>query len=172
MPRTSNGRRTARYQIESDCARIEPLVENLTRQLREVARADDRCCYEVALALTEAIANAVIHGNLEIPSSVREDGVGALLGLAERRRRAEPFASRRVQVTCDCRADRVVYVIRDEGPGFDVGALPPPDAWPADRISGRGMLLIRAYMDRVEHNARGNEIRLTKHLRHTDDAAN
>jgi anti-sigma regulatory factor (Ser/Thr protein kinase) len=165
MPRTSTARhRVVRLEIDSDCARIEPLVTELTRDPCQLGWLDEQGCYEVTLALTEALANAILHGNLEIASDVREGGIGAMLALAERRRREEPYASRRVHVDADLRPDKLVYVIEDDGPGFDRASLPPPDACSADCLSGRGLLLIHAYMNGVEHNARGNRITLTKYL--------
>jgi anti-sigma regulatory factor (Ser/Thr protein kinase) len=59
----------------------------------------------------------------------------------------------------------VTYVITDEGPGFDPSALPDPtDISQLERVSGRGLLLIRTFMDEVRHNDRGNEITMIKHL--------
>jgi anti-sigma regulatory factor (Ser/Thr protein kinase) len=56
-----------------------------------------------------------------------------------------------------------VFTIRDDGNGFDPSLLPDPrDPTNLERISGRGLLLIRTFMDKVEHNERGNEIRMTK----------
>ena len=56
-----------------------------------------------------------------------------------------------------------VYVVRDEGPGFDPSHVPDPTA-PENlmRATGAGLLLIRAFMDEVSHNAAGNEITMIK----------
>ena len=55
------------------------------------------------------------------------------------------------------------YVIRDEGPGFDLKSLPDPrDPVNVERPSGRGMLLMRTFMDLVEYNAMGNMVTLFK----------
>jgi anti-sigma regulatory factor (Ser/Thr protein kinase) len=55
------------------------------------------------------------------------------------------------------------FVIGDEGPGFDVAALDRPiEPEELMRIGGRGLLLIRTFMDEVSHNASGNEITLVK----------
>ncbi len=56
-----------------------------------------------------------------------------------------------------------MFVVRDEGQGFDPALLPDPtDPVNLERVSGRGLLLIQTFMDRVEHNARGNEITMVK----------
>ena len=55
------------------------------------------------------------------------------------------------------------FIIRDEGPGFDPSKLPDPtDARNLGKPSGRGLLLIRTFMDEVGYNPSGNEIRLIK----------
>jgi len=54
-------------------------------------------------------------------------------------------------------------VVRDDGAGFDRALLPDPtDPTNLERVSGRGLLLINTFMDRVEHNASGNEITMVK----------
>jgi anti-sigma regulatory factor (Ser/Thr protein kinase) len=56
-----------------------------------------------------------------------------------------------------------VFAIRDEGQGFDPASLPDPtDPANLERISGRGLLLIQTFMDKVEHNESGNQITMTK----------
>ena len=61
---------------------------------------------------------------------------------------------------------RVRLIVRDEGPGFDVSSLPDPtDPANLGKSSGRGLLLIRTFMDDVRFNAAGNEITLSKRRR-------
>jgi anti-sigma regulatory factor (Ser/Thr protein kinase) len=58
---------------------------------------------------------------------------------------------------------QAVYVIRDEGPGFDPSTSPDStDPVNLERTTGRGLLLIRSYMDGVAFNRAGNRITLTK----------
>ena len=57
----------------------------------------------------------------------------------------------------------VVFVIEDDGPGFDPGSLPDPlDLSNLEKPSGRGLMLIRTFMDDVTFNERGNQIRMVK----------
>jgi anti-sigma regulatory factor (Ser/Thr protein kinase) len=59
--------------------------------------------------------------------------------------------------------DELRINIRDEGPGFDVASLHKPfDPEDLLRIGGRGMLLIRSFLDEVIHNETGNQITLIK----------
>jgi anti-sigma regulatory factor (Ser/Thr protein kinase) len=64
----------------------------------------------------------------------------------------------------------VVFVIRDEGPGFNPDALPDPTA-PENlaKASGRGILLMRSFVDDIRYNATGNELTLIKKIR-TDES--
>jgi anti-sigma regulatory factor (Ser/Thr protein kinase) len=63
-------------------------------------------------------------------------------------------------------------VIADEGPGFDVTAVPDPtDPENLLKPSGRGLLLIRSFMDEVYHNARGNSITMVKRSSRPSESA-
>jgi anti-sigma regulatory factor (Ser/Thr protein kinase) len=56
-----------------------------------------------------------------------------------------------------------VFCIRDEGPGFDWSTLPDPrDPENLGRVGGRGLLLVRTFMDEVHFNEKGNQIILVK----------
>ena len=80
------------------------------------------------------------------------------------RRAAGPDQDRRVHVYAKESRRQAVYVIRDEGPGFDPSALPDPtDPSNLEKASGRGLLLIRTFMDEVHHNEDGNQITMVKH---------
>jgi len=86
------------------------------------------------------------------------------LELIARRRRESPYADRRLHVRGRFDRAAAVYIIRDEGPGFDPATLPDPtDPDNLRRIGGRGLMLIRTFMDEVTFNAPGNEITLTKY---------
>jgi anti-sigma regulatory factor (Ser/Thr protein kinase) len=56
-----------------------------------------------------------------------------------------------------------VFVIRDEGPGFEVAGRPDPtEPENLEQAGGRGILLMRTFMDEVLFNERGNEVTLVK----------
>ena len=75
----------------------------------------------------------------------------------------EPFARRRLTVRARMAPDKAEFVVADEGPGFDPSLLPDPtDPANLECIGGRGLLLIRTFMDDVRFNAAGNRITLIK----------
>jgi anti-sigma regulatory factor (Ser/Thr protein kinase) len=117
----------------------------------------------VGIALNEALVNAIHHGNLEVSSALREGSERDYCEQLAERRGQSPYRDRRVRLTVRQTPDQVRYLIRDEGPGFDPRQLPDPtDPANLERLSGRGLLLIRTFMDEVRHNDAGNEITLVK----------
>ncbi len=151
----------AQFVLENDPALIPPLVGHLKDSLSDMCNLDDSTLLRVTVALREAILNAMEHGNLEIDSALRERDVADYYRLGDERRQKAPYRDRRVYVTARETPAEAVYVIRDEGPGFNPAALPDPlDPANLERASGRGLLLIRTFMTEVRHNARGNEITL------------
>jgi anti-sigma regulatory factor (Ser/Thr protein kinase) len=78
-----------------------------------------------------------------------------------------PYAERRVQVTARIDPEEALFVVRDEGNGFNPDDLPDPtNAENLLKPSGRGVMLIRTFMDEVSFNDKGNEITMIK--RHAD----
>jgi CheY-like chemotaxis protein/anti-sigma regulatory factor (Ser/Thr protein kinase) len=152
------------FALENDPDLIYPLIGFFQDHLESLGFGDDALRTHVGMALMEALTNAMYHGNLEVSSALRRDSQEEFFRLAEQRRREEPYAGRRIHITAKESRERIAYVIRDEGPGFDPGTLPDPtDPTNLSRLSGRGLLLIRTFMDTVTYNATGNEIALVKH---------
>jgi CheY-like chemotaxis protein len=159
----------SRFVLENDVSALPALVAHLEGDLTRLKAGDETEMLQIGVALREALVNAIFHGNLEVSSALREiDGGKPYHELAERRRRESPYRERRVRITAIQRRHEIRYHIADEGPGFDPSVLPDPtDISQLERVSGRGLLLIRTFMDEVEHSARGNEITLVKRLRLT-----
>lgn len=152
-----------RFALANDPSLVFPVASYLQEDLQRVGFADDSTRAQVAMALAEAIFNAMIHGNLEVGSGLRRSDRAGFDALVERRRREHPYADRRVLCTARESAERIEYVIKDEGPGFDPSVLPDPRA-PENilSVSGRGLLLMRTFMDDVRYNDRGNQVTLSK----------
>ena len=96
--------------------------------------------FGVHMALEESISNAVRHGNAEDPD-------------------------KEVHVECQLSKDRFYAEVRDEGPGYEPEAV--PDCCSPDRLEvpgGRGLKLIRSYMDTVEHADKGRCLKMEKRL--------
>ena len=156
-------RRESSFRMETDPTLIAPLIGLLQEDLGGMDLCDATARTRVGVALQEALANAIYHGNLEVSSDLRQDDEREFYGLAEIRRGLDPYRDRKVHVHACFERDEATYTIRDEGPGFDISSLDRPiDPEDLMRIGGRGMLLIRTFMDEVSHNQAGNEITLVK----------
>src|SRR5262245_13719026 len=151
------------FILDNDPTLIPPLIGYLQQNLERMRLCDEIGRIRVSVALQEALINAIHHGNLEVGSDLRERDDKAYQRLLDERRIDPNYRNRRVYVTARESPAEAVYVIRDEGPGFDPSKLPDPtDPSNLERVCGRGLLLIRTFMDEVHHNAIGNEITMLK----------
>jgi CheY-like chemotaxis protein len=151
------------FILENDTSLIPALIGHLEGNLTRMRLCDENGLIRVAVALREALVNAIQHGNLEISSRLREEDEKRYYQQVEERRQQEPYQDRRVHILARESHREAVYVIRDEGPGFDPTTLPDPtDPSNLEKVSGRGLLLIRTFMDEVHHNRVGNEITMVK----------
>ena len=159
----------ASFTLENDLELISSLVSYLTRVLRDSGMFGESDCHGISTALDEALTNACYHGNLEVRSEVREHDTRAYRALADQRRRTAPYRDRRIRVNASLTSDEVRFVIADEGRGFDAGAVPDPTA-PENlaRPSGRGIFLMRTFLDEVRYNDAGNEVTLLKRRQEPD----
>lgn len=154
------------FVLENDAAMVPLLVTHLQEYMVRMKLCEPKGRLRLGIALEEALLNGMHHGNLELSSALRQDGGDLYQRVGAERRRTAPFAARRLHVHVKMDSAAAVFVIRDEGPGFDVAALPDPtDPENMLKASGRGLLLIRTFMDEATHNATGNEIRLVRRRR-------
>ena len=116
--------------LPSVVAAISPFVDRLMPLLKKcgcVAEGES----DVEIALREALANAIIHGNLENPR-------------------------KHVHVRCRCKREEVSIAVKDEGRGFDINKMPDPTAPPnIGSVHGRGIYLMRTLMDEVRFEEGG-----------------
>lgn len=101
---------------------------------------DDSDVFAVKLSLDEALINAIRHGN-------------------------QYDRGKKIKIGYRIDDEQVVITVADQGPGFNHDMLADPttetNRW---KQSGRGIFLIRAYMDEVSFNKRGNQIWLVKKM--------
>tara|TARA_R110002072_G_scaffold238769_2_gene396226 strand:- start:90913 stop:91866 length:954 start_codon:yes stop_codon:yes gene_type:complete len=143
------------------------LVHALSTQVRDTMRAmrifpeNDRL--RISIAFEESLLNALYHGNLEVDSSLRDDDYGAYEDLARRRSLQRPYIDRQLYVDISLTQQAAKFSVRNEGPGFDPDVIPDPtDPEYLNRPSGRGMLLMRSFMDEVHYSEGGHQVTMTK----------
>ncbi len=153
-------------ELENDPELISPLVGFFQENLQRLGFGDESTRTRIGIAMMEAVSNGMFHGNLEVSSSLRRENQVEYYQIVERRRQEEPYASRRLRINARETSEQITYAVKDCGPGFCPTDLPDPTA-PENllRLSGRGLLLMRTFMDNVEFNGSGNEITLMKRNR-------
>lgn len=151
------------FIIDNDASMIPPMINYARRFIRQTALCDETGGIRTCVALEEALNNALYHGNLELDSELRESDRPRYRALVNERRFADPYQSRRIHISIQLTDDQGVFVVSDEGPGFDPRELPDPtDPTNLERPSGRGLLLMRTFMDEVIYNDAGNQVTLIK----------
>jgi CheY-like chemotaxis protein len=155
------------YVLENDQSLISDLVGHHRTNLIGLGLCDQHEANRVGVALTEALTNAMQHGNLEVSSDLLEQqGEQAYEKLLAERRSQPPYQDRRVHLIVKESREETVYVVRDEGPGFDPKTkIDPTSPQNLESPRGRGLLLIRTFMDAVSYNDKGNEVTLVKRRR-------
>ena len=111
--------------------------QRILEELHRCQFSDDDV-FGIKLALEEAITNAIKHGNVDDPS-------------------------KKITIKFAVTEQKVVIIVRDEGAGFLPESV--PDCTESERLpipNGRGIMLIRAYMDEVCYRDRGREVYFAK----------
>lgn len=151
------------FTLENDPALVPMLVSHLQEHTARLNLCDESQRLRIGIALEEALLNGLYHGNMELSSDLRRGGDDAFRRQFRERKDAAEFRNRRLYVCANLGCSQATFVIRDDGPGFDPSALGDPfDPANLEKESGRGLLLIRTFMDCVRHNPKGNEITLIK----------
>lgn len=154
------------FSLGNDTSLIPALIGLFQETTLGMGICDQAESVRINTALEEALLNAIYHGNLEVSSKLRNDpdrGDELYREEIAKRRKLSPYRDRKVSVHATFDANQARFVISDQGPGFDPGSLPDPtDPDHIELASGRGLLLIRAFMDEVSHNRHGNQITMVK----------
>jgi len=163
----SNALARYRFDLENDPTLIGPMTDFVKMTMESIELGDQTAQRHCALAIEEALINAMFHGNLELDSGEVQAArkamhEGKTTPEANERSRLEPYSDRKVHVDIEFKSKAVTMLIRDEGQGFDaVGGLASANRTSQlSDVGGRGLTLIRKFMDEVQFNGDGNEIKL------------
>jgi serine/threonine-protein kinase RsbW len=124
-------------RIPSDLSQGVALIRELIERLRAADWSDGEI-FGIHLSMEEALANAIRHGNGQSLDKV-------------------------VRVIVRASTDQFYAKVSDEGPGFDPSTIPDPTTDEnLERPCGRGLMLMRCYMDRVVFSRTGNSVEMYK----------
>ena len=125
------------FTMPSDVDCIEQAVSLVARHCLAGVAADARLRFRLQVAVSEALANAVVRGNREDPSKL-------------------------VTIEAELLPHQILIQVTDEGKGFDPCGVPEPlHPDQLRRTRGRGLFLIRKLVDDVRFNERGTSICMT-----------
>ena len=151
------------FTLSSSPELLAPLVALYRETMTMLQVADDSTLIRISVALTEALDNALYHGNYELSSDLREGDGSPWREAVKIRRDESPYKDRKIFVQGCITRDEARFTIRDEGPGFDPNSLPVSiDPANLERSSGRGILLMKAFLDEVTFDSTGNQVTLVK----------
>ena len=155
--------RVFRFQ---DISHILSLCHQLLANYFPVVGRDLLC-----IGTYEILSNAIIHGNLEISSSVRveKDGEEKYFDEITRRSQIPPYNERFVTVNLTREKEELRIEVCDEGRGFDPTILPNPISNPASILlpHGRGITIAKSAFDSVTFSSsqsNGTKVLLTKNI--------
>ncbi|MGZ0166059.1 MAG: ATP-binding protein [Planctomycetales bacterium] len=149
--------------IPSDFEWINRTVSYLVQHVAEMPWGDAINGNRITLPLHEALTNAIVHGNLEVSSDLKESAEAERFAEALAVRSAQnEYSSRRVQIVVEYNEHRVAWTITDEGKGFDVAKVLKHAASeePSMLSSGRGVIMMKAFMDDVQYELGGRQCRM------------
>src|ERR1700722_10950384 len=160
LPASVRGEQTL-FEIPSLLDWIAPTVEFLKNKVLLTGACESSRVTKVMLALHEAMTNSVVHGNLELDSALKEREDDAFArALAERS--ANPrYAQRTVTIEVSYDGQRCQWAFTDQGKGFDFERLmkrTAPDETEMWLASGRGILMMKAFMDDVRFEQQGRRV--------------
>ncbi|MDP9162151.1 MAG: ATP-binding protein [Acidobacteriota bacterium] len=129
------------YTFDSTLKTVDNAEQEASRIATEAGFDEDQVM-QISMAVREAAVNAVLHGNAYDPG-------------------------KKVSLDFETTVDDLIITIRDQGKGMDLARIPDPLA-PENllKTSGRGIFLIRSFMDEVQiyPSRTGTEIKLVKHV--------
>jgi CheY-like chemotaxis protein len=153
------------YVLDNDPELITTLIEHVQHCLARIRFCDAASALQIGSALEAALFNALYHGNFELGAELTPGDCS--VSLKERRDKA-PFRDRRIHVRARYSSDEALFVIRDEGRGFDHAAHATAKLSGLVGERDRGLTLMQAFMDQVTFNEAGNEVTLIKRRQASD----
>ncbi|UCE99420.1 MAG: ATP-binding protein [Planctomycetota bacterium] len=119
-----------------------PAIVGVCRRILSEIEAygfDQEDLFAVHLAIEEAFINAIKHGN-------------------------KMDANKEVKIDYSVNPDKIEIFMTDLGDGFDPNSVPDPRRGEnLYKTEGRGLLLMRSYMDVIEFNNQGNRVRMVRY---------
>jgi CheY-like chemotaxis protein len=149
-----------RFVLGNSPELLGPLVDLVQQMVTAVGLCDATGRVRLAIALEQALLNAVFRGNLELrPEDLSPENASVF---AERCAQP-PYRDRHVIVDVTITQQEARIMVRDEGSGFDTSVLKNGSSADfLERETERGLVLMRSFVDELGFNETGNLVTLVK----------
>ena len=145
---------------------LELVPKFLIKDLIELGYCNENDSLPLSTAIIETLSNSLYHGNFGIESGVRDAGTFAsqkeFKRLVSDKEKNPDYYNKEIIVSCECDRTTIKIIIEDEGKGFDWRKKSKTDN-NLKSSSGKGLFLIKALVDEVGYNDKGNKVILTKY---------
>ncbi len=159
-----------KYRIRNSLVAADDLSYRITRNLYRYM--DKNEIVPIRIGLREMLINAIEHGNLEVSFEEKSRAMieERYFSFIAERQEDEKCRSRMVTVESSISNERAIFIISDEGKGFDHKKI--MDADPAETNEkmlshGRGISMAKTIFDRIRYNEKGNTVMLIRHFHST-----
>lgn len=147
------------FSLDNDPSQIPAFVDFTEKMLKGVAPLNRTERLRVAMAVSQALNNALYRGNLEIGAHYKiptpNSPGGEFEQIVSERLDSAPWKDRKILVAMEIRKTGFGIRIRDDGPGFDTSSV---GSWSNPTL--RGVILMKSFMDEVIYSGNGNDVEM------------
>lgn len=145
------------WELPTDIDLVNKASEELERRLLEAGWGDES--YPLVISFSEALINAIVHGNLEIKEKPETESWREVALRVQK----ETLNTKKIFINLNITSEEISITIKDEGNGFAVKEIADPTGNEGiSKTSGRGFLFMHKDFDSVVHNEKGNEVTMKK----------
>lgn len=145
-----------KFELENDPSLIKEVVDFCERMLHSMSTLDRIGRLRIAIAVDQALHNALYRGNLEIARhhkiTFNDDETHELV---QSRLESSKFRDRRIRIAIEIKPTRFGICIQDDGSGFETKTV---GSWQEPAL--RGTILMKSFMDSVTYNDKGNMVEM------------
>ncbi|HOV12778.1 MAG TPA: ATP-binding protein [Spirochaetota bacterium] len=155
-------KRSGSFLIDNDPSMINSYVNIVSTVLVNEKYINSNKANALRIALTELIMNAIEHGNCDVDYDEKTkflEGGGNINELIRIKLKDPEIAKKKVKFDYTITDQKLLFVIKDEGPGFDhkKASYNPDNEEDLWQMHGRGIFLTKIYVDSLTYNDKGNE---------------
>jgi len=160
---------TVEYSLPSQTKYIPSLIPSIQKHYISLCELSKINKDAISSCVFEAVQNAIIYGNLDLDPTLREESQEAFTAELEKREADPNYADKKVKIIGHFCEKFLKLEIEDQGKGFDNKAFKGVNKETELLPKGRGLFIIKLFMDDVIWNESGNKITMIKYLKKKKD---